>query len=734
MRCFETGKIYEDFDAGTFIIDCHNSPTEISDKNLVAISGRLKVFNKDFIEENIDLDINKGGRANPVAHVGKANVEKSQKLNGLKVEIVEAAKVRDSIDAQVKNKRNALEKLASAIASEIKGVNQTARVDQYKNYDKSDVKKQYEKSKFVTEPLTQEERDRLRAAINAENKVAIDFTPPIPPALKALNAEIEMILKTQILTTETIERLKENLEIEDWVRQGTKLHPHIDGVPCEFCGNAVTEQRLDELQKHFSGEREKFLNTLDEKISALEEQKKSFSSVKMPNWTELFPEFQEEYKLIASALSEFLTTSLPALLDKIILALANKKRNPYAPMSMIEGDWGGVDSLKTEFLQKQSDVQMLIRKHNKKVSDFDNSIKEEKEKLEHSILTTKKPEYEAIEKEADDLTQKHSAAVTQYLSLENQKNDIEKEIHETRIACETINSNLKDYLGHEEIQFEDFKEGYLIKRNGEIAKNLSEGEKTAIAFVYFIATLKDSFDPTSSVIVIDDPVSSLDANNIHHAFHFMVAHTKEAGQLFILTHNFSFLRKVKQWFYAVVKHGGLKPEDKQYYQILCSLDDNGKRAAHLTKIDPLLKNYDSEYHYLFKLLIDCDNKCAANENVLYEELYPLVNAGRKVLETFLDFKYPSNLDKYSQVTNAKIQATRELFDRTKAELLYGLLNDGSHAGFDTGGFDTFRNSPEIIKRAIEALLDFIQEVDPVHYENLCKCKGVKSRTKAISGG
>jgi wobble nucleotide-excising tRNase len=721
MRCFETGKIYEDFDAATFIIDCEDNPTEISDKNLVGISGRLKVFNKDFIEENMDLDIKKGGRAKPVAHIGKANVEKSQRLKELKESIEKAAKVRDGIADQVKDKKDVLEKLASAIASEIKGINQTTRVDQYKNYNKSDVKKQYEKGGFLTGSLTQEEHDKLKAAINAENKVAIDFTPPKPTALKALSVEIEMILKTQILATDTIKRLKENLEIENWVRQGTKLHPHIGGVPCEFCGNAVTEQRLDELGRHFSGEREKFLNTLNEKISVLEEQKKSISSFKMPNWTEFFPELQDEYKLITSKLGELSNTTLPALFDKIILALIDKKRNPYSPMFMLEADWAGMYSIETEFLQRQSDIQALIWRHNKKVSDFDSSIKEEKEKLERSVLVTKKPRYEGVEKEIEELMKKHSIAVGRYQELKDQKNEIEKEIQETRIACETINSNLKDYLGHEEIKFEDFKDGYLIKRNGEIAKNLSEGEKTAIAFVYFIATLEDSFDPANSVVIIDDPVSSLDANNIHHAFHFMVAHTKEAGQLFILTHNFSFLRKIKQWFQVLVRHGGFKEKDTQYYQILCALDSNGKRVAHLTELDPLLRKYDSEYHYLFKILMDCNNKLAANDDISYEELYPLVNVGRKTLETFLGFKYPYITNIYLQLTNAKVQATGDPFDRTKAELLYGLLNDGSHAGFDTGGFDTFRNSPEIIKRAIKALLDFIQQIDPVHYENLCKC-------------
>ncbi len=44
-------------------------------------------------------------------------------------------------------------------------------------------------------------------------------------------------------------------------------------------------------------------------------------------------------------------------------------------------------------------------------------------------------------------------------------------------------------------------------------KPKSEGERTAIAFLYFLKSLQDkSFDLANGIVVIDDPVSSLDAN------------------------------------------------------------------------------------------------------------------------------------------------------------------------------------------------------------------------------
>jgi len=568
MRCFETGKAYEDFSIGTFTIDCHETPTPISEKDLTALNGRLKVFNKDFIEENLDLDIKKDGKARSVVHIGKANIERSQNLKDVQNGILEVGKEIAKLAEQIQTKNNSLEKLASSIAEIIKGVNRTAHKDEYTNYDKRTVKQHYKSGNFSADVLTPAQQNALKVAINAEAKAPINFTLPILPDLKLLDEEINTVLRTQILATETIERLKDNLSIENWVRQGISLHPLKDKSSCEFCGNEITKQRLEDLDKHFGSEREKFLTTLDSKISTLEKLKQELSSVKLPNAAEFISEFQEDYKTFITALRHA-EDNVVSYWDKVILTLKEKKKNPYGLMSMSEVERFEINILENTFLQKQSDVQALIRKHNEKVRNFDKSIQKDKKILEHSILSAKQPEYKTTEKEIKELNQKHAEVVNQSNQLKKQKKDIENEIQGTKIACEIINANLKDYLGHEEIKFEVFEDGYLMKRNDEIAKNLSEGEKTAIAFVYFIATLKDNFDLINSMIVIDDPVSSLDANNMHHAFHFMVAHTKEAGQLFILTHNFSFLRKVKQWFKAA-KHERLQEKDKiesQYYQL-----------------------------------------------------------------------------------------------------------------------------------------------------------------------
>ena len=88
------------------------------------------------------------------------------------------------------------------------------------------------------------------------------------------------------------------------------------------------------------------------------------------------------------------------------------------------------------------------------------------------------------------------------------------EIANAHIGGQRMTNHLKTFLGRTDLSFEAADEGYLVKRRGVPAKRLSEGEKTAIAFLYFIVQLEEDFDIAEGIVVIDDPISSLDSASI----------------------------------------------------------------------------------------------------------------------------------------------------------------------------------------------------------------------------
>ena len=201
------------------------------------------------------------------------------------------------------------------------------------------------------------------------------------------------------------------------------------------------------------------------------------------------------------------------------------------------------------------------------------------------------------------------------------------------------------HLGHDELQVSAKETGYHIVRRGSAATHLSEGERTAIAFLYFLKSLDDrSFDLASGIVVVDDPISSLDSNAIYSAFGFLKRKLVDAGQLFVLTHNFTFLRLVKNWLQHIPK------KESKFFMLQATTRD-GIRSSSIREMDPLLKDFESEYHYLFRRVVDASS---LPNNVPMQDYYELPNLARRLVECFLAFKVPGRESMIRRLDELKV--------------------------------------------------------------------------------
>src|SRR5690606_37378060 len=89
---------------------------------------------------------------------------------------------------------------------------------------------------------------------------------------------------------------------------------------------------------------------------------------------------------------------------------------------------------------------------------------------------------------------------------------IEDELKSDTLAIAEINTKLHKFLGRNDIALIRQDEGgYQLKRGKNIARNLSEGEKTSISLIYFFSKIQDNDANISrQIIVLDDPISSFD--------------------------------------------------------------------------------------------------------------------------------------------------------------------------------------------------------------------------------
>ncbi|GAI97509.1 unnamed protein product, partial [marine sediment metagenome] len=246
---------------------------------------------------------------------------------------------------------------------------------------------------------------------------------------------------------------------------------------------------------------------------------------------------------------------------------------------------------------------------------------------------------------------------------------------------------LKEFFGREEIQLEldVSKKGYIIRREGKPASNLSEGEKTAIAFSYFIVKVQEKeFRIKEGIIFIDDPISSFDSNFIYHCFSVIKNNFKEAGQLFITTHNFELFNLVKRWFLRKDKKVEIYNKDKkgskkkivpcEFHMIENFIKDN-KRHAQLKQLEKTLLKFKSEYHFLFARLNDFVNDSSPK----YADFYTIGNIARRFLEIFTNFKIPTTGDLASKIGQLDTKKISEI----EKDKVYKLIQEFSHGSDPT---------------------------------------------------
>ena len=445
---------------------------------------------------------------------------------------------------------------------------------------------------------------------------------------------------------------------------------------------------------------------------------------------DLYPDLKDKYTSKAKELNEVIK-KINAWIDEATKSLQEKYENPLIDVSS--------PAQPEDFLSVYNNVILelnkIINEHNEKAKNHTTEVLKAKEKLElHSIavalseqgykkLESDIKESEIKEKKAEEFVNKNKTDISE---LEKKNSNIGK-------AIEEINKHLKEFFGREEIKLEldGDKKGYIIKRDGQPAKNLSEGEKTAIAFSYFVVKVGEGdFDKSKGIIFIDDPISSFDSNFIYHCFSMINTHFKEVGQLFISTHNFQLFNLVKEWF--INKNNStkrdnekLKSENKAEKPIPCeffmveNFTESDVRKAKIIALDKTLRNYKSEYHFLFAKLKEFSEK----QDTEYEDFYTIGNMARRFFDIFADFKIPDSRNQ-KQKMEAIIKESNEDKEENKKisdsdwNKAYKLVNEFSHNSDPTSTIEHKDKSES--KDAIKILLNIVKESDPRHYEILEK--------------
>lgn len=290
-------------------------------------------------------------------------------------------------------------------------------------------------------------------------------------------------------------------------------------------------------------------------------------------------------------------------------------------------------------------------------------------------------------------------------------------ISQAQLGREEINQRLASMLGSDAVQIkvvpDDGQERFqLVRKSGSPAINLSAGEKTAIAFSYFLTKLKEikpeQFEET--IVYIDDPISSLDANHIFQVTAAIrdlffcqkpkngnLTWTTTCKQIFISTHNFEFFHLLRE----------VKPDGKNQARLYLIKRIDTQKSTFGNMPDSLSK-YASEYHFLFEVIHKFHN---APDKTNHEVLMLLPNAVRRFVELYTYSRLPGG---FKEAVDKRAET---LFGKEKAKRVLKVFHYFSHAN----NIERLAGNNELIfdvEHAVSDLLSAIETDDPLHWEAL----------------
>lgn len=448
------------------------------------------------------------------------------------------------------------------------------------------------KSGVTTDQFIGLERDEsIDAAIkdlesqlsNIENKTKVLEAPILIPLIfnQPDFKDLALLLATSIetvseATTKAVKKHIANVNeqtAEPWLEQGHKFCANTDGS-CPFCGQSLDASDIAGLYgEYFNKDYLEALRKLSELKTELEQSLSigpvlALSSQVVKNNTQM--EYWAKTGVKQLDALDFKSDSLQSCLqelDKLVGAELDRKLK--SPLEVIT-----ISKQLNDAMARLAEKQHEIEAYNEIVKTNNEKIKALRDGLRSSedVTTIRSKLYKA-----QDTRTRHTSAVnthcTEYTRLMSDKKKLEQEKAELRKQLDQSSQQLLEQ--HQEqineclersgadCRLERISQNhvggrpnstFVLKLNGEeivadasaenapsIRTVLSAGDKTTLAFAFFVSCAKHDAQLSSSVLAIDDPISSLDYYRRGYTLEVIYELFNSSEQGILLSHDADFL-------------------------------------------------------------------------------------------------------------------------------------------------------------------------------------------------
>ncbi|MFP6105814.1 AAA family ATPase [Helicobacter pylori] len=615
--------------------------------NIEAPSFKVEIYNSDFLHNNAPFNSEFGLKKlddGTIILEGSVLGEETKEINQLKDYRGKVEKRQKKIEdensaetliakqkSEIEKYKEEIEKIRKKVTS--KTIPITLDEIKINNFDK--VSKNH--FEYQEDALTNLEKD-----FNELNEAMKKFDDlkemELPKDYQTIRDELKSLFSFDIdkEAGQVSEKIKEHISKvgREFIEKGIKLQKEMPDNACPFCTQKILNGIIQDYTSYFNKSIESFNQNSLNMSETLKNTLNQWNIKKILQSFERFEPFMEDFLKEKKSLEKALE-QIKALLEELQKEV-DKKEGVKNEEKFQEID--------KKLLEIQENIQQCVGE----TREILNQKKEQKKKLEK--LKTKL-------KEARIKKAKHDSYDWQKSKEEAERKLLVLDRGHKRLKCllEKIDNKLKElndqkrpdieiinnYLKALNLPKYSLNKDYRIVLNSDALENseaemiLSDGEKTTLAFVYFLARLKLFYkkeDLKNLVVVIDDPISSLDEQRIYNTTCLVAKinqelvgealENKDKAQVFVLTHNHTFMACLIN---MVGKHA-------RYFQL----------ERHQNQLKIVCKNKVVGYFDTFYLLLFKEVYAFAKKEKVQDNFNEAINYGNKVrilLESFLKINF-----------------------------------------------------------------------------------------------
>ncbi|MCT1598450.1 AAA family ATPase, partial [Corynebacterium sanguinis] len=510
----------------------------------ISRDGGEDLFEQVFVYSDRYVEKGHSFRRDPtlesVLTIGERTVEDEEKLERIQGELKDAREKRESFLTRKKETEKKIKEIyasvSDAVVSSIAAAGGSWKSKNAFNVPK--VKQLFANESSTWVELTDDEKQEKISLINSPKMDAVEVPEfELGDSVLSLGNIEELLSATPI--SQVLDTLEKHPEASSWVQEGLGLHK--ESEVCIFCSHSLSDDRRKEISQHFSNEVKELQQSLKAILESMTATKASYSQAftELPDARILDNNLQVSYESVREKLGQEIHDFQESI-DANIAIVRLKLENVLV----------AVDDRLTELPDVNfSDVLSVISEHNRRVANRDRLIEEAAKAVEGHYLRINYERLQELKKLSEENEKTTTVLEGQVERLVKEEAALLNREGDPLPAAETMTSRVAEILGRSELAFNITSDGehYSVTRNGQPALDLSTGERSVIMLVYFVEQVASHSKRGKPIVVIDDPVSSMDANaflGISTYIWSKMINRGLAGQLFLLTHNFELFR---QW-------------------------------------------------------------------------------------------------------------------------------------------------------------------------------------------